>query len=380
MMVKQGEKNSIIIIGPTPPPYHGVAGMTEFVLKSKPLKSKFKLVSLNTSDRRDLRNIGKFDLINCYLGLKHFIEFLSLLAVKGIDVVYLPVSQNSLAYLRDGMFILIAKLFKKKVVVHLHGGYFRQFYGQTNTVMKLFIKNSIMQVDCAIVLGECLRDQFRLFLPDEKIEVVPNGIDATDIEKAFEKRKKDGKIKRILYLGQLSKEKGVLDILSAIPEVVIKNKDVKFVFAGSWKKDGVKAEEIIKKSGISEFVEFIDVVVGGSKARLLVDSDMFVIPTYYPLEGHPLVILEAMAAGLPVISTDRAAIKETITDGVNGFIVKENNPGEIAEKINILLEDKKLGEDMGGNNIKKFHKEYTLELFEKNMNAVFDKIQKGGDE
>jgi len=78
----------------------------------------------------------------------------------------------------------------------------------------------------------------------------------------------------------------------------------------------------------------------------LADSDIFVFPPSAP-EGHPWVIVEAMAAGLPVISTDQGAISESVLDGENGFIVDPDSPEQIAEKIALLVKNEKLRKEMG---------------------------------
>ena len=81
-----------------------------------------------------------------------------------------------------------------------------------------------------------------------------------------------------------------------------------------------------------------------------------------------------MRAGLPVISTFEGAISEIIDDGKTGYLVKQRNINELAEKIAILIKDKELREKMGKAGRKKFLERYTLEKFEKNMVRVFDQI------
>ncbi|MBK7855969.1 MAG: glycosyltransferase [Bacteroidetes bacterium] len=88
-------------------------------------------------------------------------------------------------------------------------------------------------------------------------------------------------------------------------------------------------------------------VKGDKKFKIFSEADIFVFPTYYRNEGHPWVTVEAMAAGLPVISTDHAAISESVHDGQNGFLVEKKNVKQLAEKIAILAADKSLRDKMG---------------------------------
>ena len=97
-------------------------------------------------------------------------------------------------------------------------------------------------------------------------------------------------------------------------------------------------------------MRFVGVVTGEEKAKLFKDADLFAYPTYFHLEGQPVAILEAMASGLPVITTDKGSITEMITDGRNGFIVSPSSPHQIAEKIGLLIANKSLREEMGTRN------------------------------
>jgi glycosyltransferase involved in cell wall biosynthesis len=91
----------------------------------------------------------------------------------------------------------------------------------------------------------------------------------------------------------------------------------------------------------------LGVVQGEDKARALAEADIFVLPSKYPLEGQPLAILEAMAEGLPVVATPRAAIPDMVVDGVTGFLVPEGDIKALASNLSRLIEDADLRERMG---------------------------------
>lgn len=103
-------------------------------------------------------------------------------------------------------------------------------------------------------------------------------------------------------------------------------------------------------------------------------SDIFVFPTFYPNECFPLVLLEAMQQGLPCISTNEGGISGIIDDGKTGFIVEKRNPVQLAEKIEVLLKDKKLRKYMGAAGKIKFDEEFTLSKFEEKMECILQKM------
>ncbi|AMM41433.1 MAG TPA: glycosyltransferase family 1 protein [Candidatus Atribacteria bacterium] len=365
----------ILIIGPTPPPYHGVSVATEMILNSN-LQRKFKIIHLDTADRRDLSNIGKIDFTNIYLAFEHFLKFIWLCIREKPEIVYIPISQTTLGYLRDCLFLVPAKIFHKKVIVHLHGGYFRKFYEGSSKLMKNLIEWTLKEVKRAIVLGESLRYIFQGLVPDERIVVVPNGVD----EKLFEKTNLtiDTKSKnhiKVLFLGNLIKSKGFFDVIKAIPKVIRRYSNVKFIFAGKFPNNYREQNEVfryIEQNKLDSVVKFMEVVPGEKKIKLLLFSDVFIFPSYN--EGHPFVILEAMAAGLPIITTDVGAIRETVIDKENGFIIEKNNPKQIAEKIITLIKNPELRKKMGEKSRQRFLKYYTKDKFIENLSNVFREV------
>lgn len=363
----------ILVIGPTPPPYNGMSVVTETILNSS-LRERFELINLDISDRRSLKNIGKFDIINIYLAIRHFLIFLWLIIFKKPDLIYLPIAQNIAGYLRDSLFLIPCRIFKLKTIIHLHGSYFRDFYKKSKRIMQWLVEFTLRKVSGAIVLGEKLRYIFKDFLSEDKIFVVPNGVkdDFHNFSKNYE-----SETFQILFLGSLCKEKGVFEVLKIVPILTKKYKNLKFVFAGEWIRNKEKKEAMmfIKENGIEMYVEFPGVVHGDKKKKYLANSlFLLLLPTDYPFEGQPLVILEAMSAGLPVISTDRGAISETVIDGANGYLVEIENTKELLEKIEFLITNPNILHRMSLRSRELYLEKFTVEKFITNLEGVIKKI------
>ena len=114
--------------------------------------------------------------------------------------------------------------------------------------------------------------------------------------------------------------------------------------------------------------------MGEAKQRLLAESDILVFPTFYYYETFGLVLLEAMAAGLPVIATPRAAIPEIIQEGINGLFCEEQNTGDLADKILQLIENEALREQIGRANRQRFAEFYTHQHYGQRMIRVFEEL------
>jgi glycosyltransferase involved in cell wall biosynthesis len=358
----------VLSIGPSPPPYNGMSVATDLVLKA--MGNEVEHVHLDTSDRRGLANVGKFDFANLWLAAVHATKYLWLLITRRPKVVYVPISQAWLPFLRDCLFLVPAKLMRRTVVIHLHGGYFGTFFRQTTALMRSIIRFSLADAARAVVLGKKVECAFQGILPLDRIRIIPNGIpDLFNTSRSNEGNQSCD----VLFLSTLMADKGVLDLLRALLCVHERIGSVRSIFAGEWysELDRKVAADVITAFPNDSRPEFVGAVDPLRKRDLLKSSAVFVFPTFYPFEGHPYVILEAMAAGLPIVSTNWACIPEMVEDGVNGFLIEPRNVEMLAASICSLLTNHELRLKMGAASRERFLREFTFETFADKMRGVF---------
>lgn len=138
------------------------------------------------------------------------------------------------------------------------------------------------------------------------------------------------------YIGRLSKEKGIINFINAIPCVVKKKNNVKFLVIG----DGALKKEVeiyINKNNLCNYVRFVNWIPNNNIPKYLHELDLLVLPSY--TEGLPNIILEAMACGTPVLATAVGAIPDLVVEGVTGFMMENNSPECIAANIIRSMED-----------------------------------------
>ncbi len=355
--------SKVLIVGPTPPPYHGVTESTKRLLNS-PLQKHFKLIHLDTSDHRDITNIGTIDFINLWLAFKNLLTLIFYCVRYQPDLVYIPISQTWVGYARDGLFVLIVKWFGgSRVLIHLRGGYFGQFYSNANPLVKWFVNFTMRRIDRVIVLGECFRSIFSHWFSPEAIDVVPNGTDFSlpDVNKKFQRS--PSKNVTITFISGLMRTKGILDFIKAAKSALKEEPKTQFMVGGEWWESNTKDEamRLINENRLQDHVNFLGLVTGSEKMHIMEKTDIFVLPTYYPFEGHPNVVVEAMAAGCPVISTPHAAIPETVIDGETGLLIPPKSPEKLAEAMIRLIHDSDLRLRMARNSYKRYKEYYTLE-------------------
>ena len=354
----------ILVIGPTPPPHHGVATAIELLLQSE-VSRKYELIHLDTADRRGLGNIGRLDVGNVTLAFRHAIQFLRLLLKHRPHAIYLPLSQHRLAFLRDCVFLLPAVALGLPVIAHVHGGRMGYFLDATDPVTRALARLLLRFTD-VIVLGESMRSTVERYVGAKHVHVVPNGLP----DPGTASREGAGKI-RVLYLGTLLESKGYADVLAAA-NAFRGRTDVEFVFAGEVLTDSTRQQMRSVEAEPGGLVRYAGVVVGDEKRKLLQSSDIFVFPTSYEFEGHPYVLLEAMSAGLAVITTDHATIGETVRDGAEAVIVEKHSPHQIVHAIEALIREPERRAELGANARARYVERYSAARWGAAMLRVFE--------
>ena len=122
--------------------------------------------------------------------------------------------------------------------------------------------------------------------------------------------------------------------------------------------------------GLNRIVSYKGRKLGLDKRDIFRTADIFVFPTFYHDECFPLVLLEAMQYGLPIVTTSEGGIPDMVENGVNGFICEKNNPESLAMCLELLLNDESLRKRMGESGYEKYRNEYTLESFEKRLTGI----------
>lgn len=337
-------KPTVILVGPLPPPVHGVTISTQRLLSSS-LREKLDLRHLDTSDHRSMETVGALDLRNVALGLASYWSLLKLCLAKRPAAVYVPISQTALGFLRDSVYLLLPRLlFGAAVVVHLRGGHFGRFYAGSNALMRWYIDATMRCVQRVIVLGGVFKPIFAVWMDDDRIDVVPNGTDLV-IDGVAEKLGVPNRgALTVTYLSNLVPTKGIEEFVRMACDILRTEGDVVFLVAGDWLARGTAEEKnvarLLDESGLGGKIRFLGEVRGDAKAALLLRSDIYVLPTYYPFEGQPNAIIEAMAAGCAVVSTDHAAIPETVADGETGIIVAPRDVDALTAAVRRLCRDR----------------------------------------
>lgn len=274
------------------------------------------------------------------------------------------------SFYRKFYYILMSRLLAIPVVIHIHPSAFSEFYIRGNALTKYAIRACGNLSECLVFLSESAMRSLRAVFPGVKMVVVPNPV-AIDLYASTNRAPMAGNF-RILFMGWIIQGKGVYDIVDVIPEVAARVPQVEFIFAGN--KEVERLKKMIENRHLSRYARVLGWVQGQQKLDLLLTSRMLLLPTYS--EGIPNVILEAMASGLPVITTPVGGIPSIFVEGENGYFVTPGNTRELAQRIIQMMDDDKDCENISRLTRKRAETCYAVEVIGKQLEHVYEKFVK----
>ena len=364
-------KPKILYLVQLPPPIHGASLMNKYLLDSKPLSKKYFIDKVNLDFTSKISNIGKFSFDKLFKMIVILFKIFKKLVLNKYDLIYFTLSPVGGAFYRDVIFVLLLKLFKTKIIYHLHGkGIQESSNSYFNSILYKFVFKNSKVINLSKLLDY---DIERVYY--DKIFNVPNGIPKINIPLTQERNNKE-----IIYLSALKISKGILVFIEALE--LLKKRNILFTakIIGSSTIDlSVKElNEIIKKKGLDNVVSLLGPVYGQKKYEHLGRASVFCFPTFYRNECFPLSILEAMMMGTIPVSTDNGAIPEIIDDSVNGYILPTKNVEKLSDVLSDLLLMKEVDlVTIRQNAILKYSNNYDINKFENNIISVFESILSG---
>ncbi len=267
-----------------------------------------------------------------------WLRFLSLLLRNKISALHVHMSSNA-SFWRKTFFLFPAFLLRVPSILHLHGGAFDIFYERNNNRFKKFLIRTVLdRVDSIIVLSEARKKWIQSISSNANVDIIYNAVDVPS-PSDFSGREAGN----ILFLGQLGAAKGIYDLLTALSQLLTRHPDLKLLLGGDGAHQAV--QDAVKDMNLNEHVEILGWVSGDAKTALLQRAAIYALPSY--AEGMPMSVLEAMAAGMPVVATSVGGLPEAITDGIEGSLVAPGDVNALIEAIDRLLRDADLRRRMG---------------------------------
>lgn len=321
----------ILYIAPLPPPITGHSIASQVLLNSLISLNEVKIVNLSRNSSHD----GS-------IGIKRIFSVFGLLNKiynerKKIDVIYLTISESIAGNIKDLIIYLVLFRSINKIVIHLHGGSFKECVLDKSLMLRLANRFFLSKLNAAIISGSSHVPMFDEILSEERLKIIPNFaqdylfLDTEIIDKKFS----GSEDFRLLYLSGMTKDKGYLRILEAYEmlDSDIKGR-IKLDFAGQFSSN---LEQNIFENRIKGLlnVTYHGLVSEEKKAKLFAQTHIFCLPTSL-MEGQPISILEAYASGCVVLTTLCPGILDIFKNEENGYRIYSDEVRSLSEALEKL--------------------------------------------
>lgn len=283
------------------------------------------------------------------------------LLIKGhVGLIHIHVASRASVW-RKSIFAFTAILFRVPYVLHMHGGQFEEFFrGECGPLRREIIRALLRNAATVIALSVSWAAKLREMVPGAQVEVVYNSVSLPRRKTLGHNEVRNG----ILFLGRIGTGKGTFDLIRAFAVV---SGDVKLALGGDGDVD--EASKLARQLGVSERVQLLGWVTGEDKEALLSTASIFVLPSYN--EGLPISVLEAMAWGVPVITTPVGGIPEVVRQGEEGVMVQPGDIDGLTAALRQLLDDEPLRQRLGANGRKRIQHIFSDEVVFPQLEAIW---------
>lgn len=360
-------KSNILFLLHLPPPVHGSSMVGKFIKESKIINQQFNCDYLNLLTSRNISDSGILSFKKIIDFIHSWFRLLWKLLNKKPTLCYIAITATGAAFFKDVLLIVLLKVFKVKCVYHMHNKGVNEF--QHNQIYN-FCYSFVFKDSEVVLLSKFLCFDIQKYVAEESIHICPNGIPSINYAND---QNSENEIVKILFLSNLIESKGVYVLLEACK--LLNEKVVPFecdFIGGEGDINKDQFNQKVKELELENEVSYIGKKYGEEKKNYFSKADIFAFPTLYETFG--LVNLEAMQAELPVVSTFEGGIPDIVEDKISGFLVEQGNIEALAEKLEVLICDKVLREEMGTNGKNKYEQEFTLEIFEKKLSTILRNV------
>ena len=422
----------LLVFAHTPPPHHGQSYMVQLMVTGfggdrrkangrsrgecdgdRPAAGQpgdagalgIECYHVNARLSQKLEDIGDFRIGKFILLLGYCLQAIWCRFRYGVqNFYYIPAPGKRSALYRDWVVMLLCRPFFKRVILHWHAAGLAKWLEMVVAIRSRSITYRLMkQVDLSIVLSKYNRaDAEKLF--SRQVRVVSNGISdpcprfmdevLPQRRARFAARKRllsgaalepadrqntagDPRQVKVLYLAHCTREKGLFDTLNGVGLANQRLRQrqspvsLRLLVTGGFVTAGEKAEfeRRMKEPGMADMVQYLGFVSGDQKNQLLRDADLFCFPTYYENENQPVNLIEAMAFGLPILTTRWRSLPELFPANYPG-LVNVRSPEQIADGLLTLMTD-----ETGEGFREIFLHSYTLKRHLSGLAAAFTQLE-----
>lgn len=308
---------------------------------------------------------GSF-LVRQMILLRALARFIWQLMIHRVELVHCHAAMWG-SFWRKGIFASIARLFGIPIILHLHGSEMKLFWASHRPWVQRLIRRQLEKASRIIVLSESWKAFIAEIAPRAKITVVPNyvcmppPVDPTERDRHT-----------ILFLGIIGPRKGTFDLIRAFAAIHPHYPQARLVIGGNGQLS--EAAKLAADLQIAHHVVLAGWVDGAAKAALLHSAPIYALPSYN--EGLPMSVLEAMAAGMAVVTTRVGGLPELVTDGVDGRLLEPGDVDGLQAALHKLLSDEDLRTNIAMSGRRRIETNYSDRVVLPLLHRIYEEVRR----
>jgi glycosyltransferase involved in cell wall biosynthesis len=358
-------RTRLLFLSAMPPPTGGIPTWLLAVLTSD-LRDQFEMRVVDTSppEKQYVEASSRFRLDRAFGAVPALAKLVWQLiwfrpALLHINTPYFW------AMLRDGAAVWLGRFFGVKTLLHFHGGDLKESIDGSPALARWMIEGTMRRADRVVPITRQTQLYLESRIEAKRVSYLANFLDLDDFDVLLARGvARRGARLRVLFVGWMLEAKGVPELLEAAAHYP----EVDFTLIGHRHTDFVESIEH-QLEAASDHVEVLDPRPREDMIGLYGEADVFVLPTRR--EGFPMVVLEAMAAGLPVVATPVGAIPDVVRDGEEGIIVPTADAPALTAALGRLLGDPELRARMGERGRRRVEEVYSRGVVVRQLEAIY---------
>jgi glycosyltransferase involved in cell wall biosynthesis len=292
-------------------------------------------------------------------------------AAKGRDIVHIHSAlAPAVTVVRAALLALAGRLRGCAVVIHAHGGNIQSWL--TTPWRRRLLRLGMLPAHRVVAVWSAGRDALRTVLPEQRVGLIDNGVSVEGQPEPEPDR--ISQQPRVLYVGLLTPRKGVLDLVAAARLLRERGVAHELWLLGGTPDEGPAAEAEVR-AHLNGDARLLGTRPPEKMPAAYAAADVFCLPSWW--EAMPLSVLEAMAAGLPVVATDVGDVGRAVADGETGFVVPAREPERLADALEKLLTDVDLRRRMGTAGRARVRERFSSSVTAGEVSALYAQLGRG---
>jgi glycosyltransferase involved in cell wall biosynthesis len=366
------DKKRLLIVGAVPPPFGGVASLVLGLVESDVIAAEFQIDVLNTAKSpRDAFHV--LTVPNLARTASHITQLAWRLALRRHQVVQVYCSHPISSFLKAVALAAVARGMGAKVVLDFHDPFFEEKYSGALAPARFLLRRSL-RVPHAIRVASS--QWWRELAPlmggrSDDIVVIPNYVDVDAI--SVRTGPSDPAKVRVLFVGSLGERKGIYDLFQILPRMIEELPETIYDIYGNPETPQMERDVQAFVAGLrTDRIRFPGWIDYSELLKTYARYDLFLFPSH--AENFPVCVLEAMAAGLPIITTPVGSLAEILVDGENALLVEPGNLEQIRTALRVLVGHEGMRSEMGQRNRALILAKYDRQVVHTQIRALYKRL------